>query len=94
MWLTGLFFTPLTFIFIFFESLLSAEIPFDDILKFMPVTHVIDCQANLTDLASNRHLPLNQFMMKDENHIFHSVKNERSNTVEAAYNRVHPLSAL
>ena len=94
MWLTGLFLVPLTFIFISFEGLLSAEIPFDDILKSMPVTHVIDCQASLTELASNHHRPLNQFMMKDENHIFHSVKNELSHTVEAPYNRAQPLSAL
>ena len=33
-------------------------------------------------------------MMKDENHIFHSVKNEPSHTVEAPYNRAQPLSAL
>jgi hypothetical protein len=84
----------LTFIFISIESLLSAEIPFDDILKSMPVTHVIDYQANLTDLASNRHRLLNQFMMKDENHIFHLAKNERPNTVETPYNRAHPVSAL
>ena len=94
MWLTGLFLVPLTFIFISFEGLLSAEISFDDILKSMPVTHVIDCQASLTELASNHHRPLNQFMMKDENHIFHSVKNELSHTVEAPYNRAQPLSAL
>ena len=94
MWLTGLFLVPLTFIFISFEGLLSAEIPFDDILKSMPATHVLDCQASLTELASNHHRPLNQFMMKHENHIFHSVKNELSHTVEAPYNRAQPLLAL
>ena len=94
MCLTALFLVPLTFIFISFEGLLSAEIPFDDILKSMPATHVIDYQAKLTDLVSNRHHPLNQFMLKDENHIFHSDKNEPSNTVEAPYNRAQPLSAL
>jgi hypothetical protein len=94
MWLTGLFLVPLTFIFISFESLLSAGIPFDDILKSMPVTHMVDYQANLTDLVSNHHRPLNQFMMKDENHIFHSVKNEPSHTVDETYNRAQPLSAL
>ena len=94
MWLTGLFLVPLTFIFISFESLLSTEIPFDDILKPMPVTHAINYQANLTELASNHHRPLNQFMMKDENHIFHSVKNEPCHTVESPYNRAQPFSAL
>jgi hypothetical protein len=74
MWLTGLFLVPLTFIFISFEGLLSAEISFDDILKSMPVTHVIDCQASLIELASNHHRPLNQFMMKDENYISCSQK--------------------
>ena len=94
MWLKCLFLVPLTFIFISLEGLLSAEIPFEDILKSMPVTHVIDYQANLTDLASNHHRPLNQFIIKDENHIFHSVKNKPSHTVEAHYNRAQPLSAL
>ncbi|MCH1516668.1 MAG: hypothetical protein L7U52_08150, partial [Alphaproteobacteria bacterium] len=74
--------------------MLSSGIPFDDILKSMPVTHVINYQTNLTDLASNYHRPLNQFMLKDENHIFHSVKNEPCHTVESPYNRAQPFSAL